>query len=1164
MAGFGVYGGIQAKHILGGEISYTHISGNKYKFTAHIYRNCNECEFNTLNCLDIKNLDIYVSPEELGFAKKLGTIPISKVSKKDVTPLCKSASSVCTGGSFSHGIEELIYEGTYNFDTIIDYCKLEIGLRVDSRLDAYNQSISEAYYNFTRINICNYINNNSPQFLSPTFYILPLNQSFTYNILARDSDGDSLSYKFSKAQKGWNSNCTYPSVYSAAKPIDVNCSSSCDLNKNTWPIDGIGIESNSGWMGFTPITQSQTGFVVVEVTEWRKINGNWAVVGVSRRDMQVIVVDLNNNPPKITTSAFEYFACSETDFSLDFGILDAIYSGLKDSVSFSVFSDLPGGNQAKVGNSKNQFDALYTVPITRNLIRSNPYYLTIVATDNHCPVVASTYKTISIKVTGVPDPVSQVSFKECNKVEFKTQASGSEYKHFWHLFSGNSLLESKHGGNGYFEVPNPGKYYIRHQVENTNTGCRTETVDSIDVPYFSLMTTGFSWPDNVCQNEDFILKKNFNGGTAEFYYWWNGILGTDSFKININKPTVFELSVKDKNGCRYQYSKEIKIFTPVTLSPNDTAMCLPASGKAVSLNNRISITPVTILNQYKFEYLGSNGNVTTSNGKYYFAPASSGDHLFNFFYTDGNLCHYDASFTIKVVDIVQTGIQSPASACSNENKLDINQITSCTLKDGIWKSNTAPAAVSDGYFDPKKSGAGTFDLVFEKDLNGCLLHDTTEIVIHKAPGVFIVKPMDSVFCSTQNNFTLGAIPVGGVWQNDVNAPMPNMVSPSDLASKSLNRATYIYTYTDKINGCKSTDKVTLYVNPAVEYSLLPGYEMCANSQLQIDPKITNSSGIQMSGYHPDLVVKRVDDAYVFYSSNVKQKVLASYVFTIKGYEACPDKTANVDISIKPIPEIEIEAKPAQGCVPFYSILSAENKNPNVKPSRYYWKEGADWNEGSLFKAIVLNTEGVYAYEVKASAEGCFSEIARISVEAFQTPVARFETEPKNRTVSADFTQLTFSDISSSKVPYVRYWNFERGSPATSDKQRVSVDFPKDTGLYGVKLLLVTDQGCQASDFKNIRVRPGLQFFVPNAFTPDSKGPYQNEMFQVVMDSASMFHLTIRNRWGQLMFSSISQFSGWDGTYLNEKAPAGVYVWEVEANTIYGNYVKKSGTVSLLR
>ena len=63
-----------------------------------------------------------------------------------------------------------------------------------------------------------------------------------------------------------------------------------------------------------------------------------------------------------------------------------------------------------------------------------------------------------------------------------------------------------------------------------------------------------------------------------------------------------------------------------------------------------------------------------------------------------------------------------------------------------------------------------------------------------------------------------------------------------------------------------------------------------------------------------------------------------------------------------------------------------------------------------------------------------------------------------------------------------------------------------------------------------------------------------------------YHLTIINRWGQLVFESFDQNIGWDGTIQTNgsKAKNDVYVYIFEAEDDEGNFIQKKGFVSLIK
>lgn len=71
------------------------------------------------------------------------------------------------------------------------------------------------------------------------------------------------------------------------------------------------------------------------------------------------------------------------------------------------------------------------------------------------------------------------------------------------------------------------------------------------------------------------------------------------------------------------------------------------------------------------------------------------------------------------------------------------------------------------------------------------------------------------------------------------------------------------------------------------------------------------------------------------------------------------------------------------------------------------------------------------------------------------------------------------------------------------------------------------------------------FFVPNAFSPNGDG--NNDKFNVLETCLiEKYKLQIFNRWGQLVFTTLSTQNSWDGTYKGGEADAGVYYYRINA------------------
>ncbi len=66
-------------------------------------------------------------------------------------------------------------------------------------------------------------------------------------------------------------------------------------------------------------------------------------------------------------------------------------------------------------------------------------------------------------------------------------------------------------------------------------------------------------------------------------------------------------------------------------------------------------------------------------------------------------------------------------------------------------------------------------------------------------------------------------------------------------------------------------------------------------------------------------------------------------------------------------------------------------------------------------------------------------------------------------------------------------------------------------------------------------------YIPNAFTPN--GDEINDLFGLVGMGIESMRLDVFNRWGELIFTSERQETGWDGSYNGTMVPDGVYTYK---------------------
>ena len=115
-----------------------------------------------------------------------------------------------------------------------------------------------------------------------------------------------------------------------------------------------------------------------------------------------------------------------------------------------------------------------------------------------------------------------------------------------------------------------------------------------------------------------------------------------------------------------------------------------------------------------------------------------------------------------------------------------------------------------------------------------------------------------------------------------------------------------------------------------------------------------------------------------------------------------------------------------------------------------------------------------------------------------------------------------------------------------------------------KVVVKDIAGCSDSDIVKVKIfRTNPQIFVPTAFTPNGDGV--NDYFRPIAVGISRFdYFRVYNRWGQLVYSSSSTETGWDGKIGGKDQASATFVWVVKGQDFTGKQVFAKGTVTLIR
>jgi gliding motility-associated-like protein len=120
--------------------------------------------------------------------------------------------------------------------------------------------------------------------------------------------------------------------------------------------------------------------------------------------------------------------------------------------------------------------------------------------------------------------------------------------------------------------------------------------------------------------------------------------------------------------------------------------------------------------------------------------------------------------------------------------------------------------------------------------------------------------------------------------------------------------------------------------------------------------------------------------------------------------------------------------------------------------------------------------------------------------------------------------------------------------------------PSKSSCYRIQA--VNEFGCKAFDEVCVEVTTNYNLYIPNVFTPNNDG--LNDVFLVYGTGISNFEMTIFDRWGEKLFVSKDQLTGWDGSYKGQVCKNDVYPYLVKFKALDGKVITRTGHVTLMK
>ncbi|HEX7847177.1 MAG TPA: gliding motility-associated C-terminal domain-containing protein [Chitinophagaceae bacterium] len=203
------------------------------------------------------------------------------------------------------------------------------------------------------------------------------------------------------------------------------------------------------------------------------------------------------------------------------------------------------------------------------------------------------------------------------------------------------------------------------------------------------------------------------------------------------------------------------------------------------------------------------------------------------------------------------------------------------------------------------------------------------------------------------------------------------------------------------------------------------------------------------------------------------------------------------------------------------------------------------------------TAGTYWAQLRQN--GCIDSTRQHSILLSAIPNVSFIL---NRLAQCLNTPVSFTNRSaiSTNEPLTYRWQFGDGTFSTEESP---VKTFLGTGSFNVSLTASSPAGCTATTQKDIFVLKDCGVLMPSGFTPNNDG--LNDLLKPNLSGVKgLKRFAVYNRHGQIVFSTVTEGVGWDGTHKGMKLDSGVYVWIVELITNDDKTQIQKGTITLIR
>jgi gliding motility-associated-like protein len=753
----------------------------------------------------------------------------------------------------------------------------------------------------------------------------------------------------------------------------------------------------------------------------------------------------------------------------------------------------------------------------------NPGSYTVTATDQNACTASASYtvgSAANVVVLNVPTIVNV----SC--------AGGADGSITANVTGGNGVYTYAWANSAQTTATRSGLIAGQYTVSvSDGTGCSASASYTVTQP--TALVIDSAHVQNIgCSGGPGSIAAYVSGATSPYIYNWVQQSNSQVYSgqtINGLQADNYSLTVTDSKGCTATAAYIVTAATPIAYTQSQTNVsCFGGN------NGSATVTVTSGTPPYQFSW---NGTATAGNAT--INGLSAG--VTNVTITDAN-CSATATFTLTEPAQLQISLLNKTDVACNGG------------------TNGAIAVDATG-------GAGPYNYAWNSNPV-----QTAAFATNLPAGLFTVVVTDANLCTANQTYTVTEPTALAVVLAPVNATCYQTPNGSIAATPAGGTQPYYYAWSDGNAQTTQTAVNLLAGSYSVSLTDANGCSVTASETISEPTDITVTTSVT--------AVKCVGDANGTITADA-QGGTPPFTYTATQDNVNFSNAANSVISGLAIGTYSVIATDNNGCTQtvFATIPNAvvDNFTTSTDSTSCY---GSDYNDGAAHITPLTLQNAPFQYILDggiSQISGDFLDISAgphvitatsINGCVSQIPVLVLEPQPIVVDVVPDTVVLPLGEGQQVQVTYlnapgvVTYsWTPVLGLSCTDCPNPTVSPFTKQD--YVITISMENGSAtCYGSATLHADVSEPLPVYIPNSFTPNGDG--NNDLFQLYGQSIKTVDLKIFNRWGELVYQTNSQFSGWDGTYKGQLQLPQVFTYAVNVTFLNDKKFDARGTITLVR